>query len=275
MLLLVASMCAFQLGAALSRSLFPIVGARGTAVLRLGIAALILLLVYRAWRVRMPGASWMQVARYGAVLGLMNLCFYLALQRLPLGVVVALEFTGPLVVALCHSRRALHFLWAVLAALGLLLLLPWRGAGPGHAIDPLGVLFALGAALFWGLYIVWGRQAGLLAGARTVALGMCAGALVVLPFGAAPAMAAFHLPTVLAIAVAVAVLSSVIPYTLEMMALTRLPARVFGVSMSLEPAIAAMVGWTLLGESLTAMQCLAVLAIMVASGGAAFSVRET
>jgi inner membrane transporter RhtA len=274
MLLLVASMVAFQLGAGLSKSLFPHVGPRGTAVLRVVFAAAILVVALRAWRVRLRRDGWLQVARYGVALGLMNLCFYLALQRLPLGVVVALEFTGPLAVALWHSRSALHFLWAGLAAVGLMLLVPWRDAGAAHALDVVGVVFALGAALSWGLYIVWGRQAGLLAGSRTVALGMCAGALVVLPFGAVSALPAFASPALLGIALAVAILSSVLPYTLEMVALTRLPARVFGVSMSLEPAVAALAGWLVLHESLSPLQYLAIAAIIIARGGAALSARE-
>ena len=266
-------MCAFQVGAALAKSLLPVVGAQGTAVLRLSIAALILSLAFRTWRVRLPQRDWLQVARYGAVLGLMNLCFYFALQRLPLGITVALEFTGPLAVALWHSRRALDFLWVMLAVLGLALLVPWRGAAT--AVDPVGVLFALGAALFWALYIVWGRQAGKLIGTRSVALGMVVGALVVMPFGASAAAPALGSATLLGIAAAVAVLSSVLPYTLEMLVLTRLPARVFGVSMSLEPAVAALVGWLILGEQLATLQYLAIAAIMVASGGAALSARAT
>lgn len=275
LLLVVASMVTFQLGAGLSKSLFPYIGPQGTAVLRLVLAALILVVAFRAWRVQLRPGQWFQVVRYGAVLGLMNLCFYLALQRLPLGVAVALEFTGPLTVALWHSRSALHFLWAGIAVLGLALLFPWRDAGGFvQPLDLIGVAYALGAALFWGLYIVWGRQAGLVAGARTVALGMCAGALVVLPFGAVPALTAFTAPELLGIALAVAVLSSVLPYTLEMLALTRLPARVFGVSMSLGPAIAALAGWLVLHEALSQLQYLGIAAIVVASGGAALSVRD-
>jgi inner membrane transporter RhtA len=274
LLLLVVAMCAFQLGAALAKSLFPAAGARGTAALRLALAALILCLALRVWRVRLPHGGWLHVARYGAVLGLMNLCFYLSLTRLPLGIAVALEFTGPLAVALWHSRRALDFLWAGLALAGLALLLPARGVAGTAAVDPVGVMFALGAALCWALYIVWGRQAGIVAGHRAVALGMLVGALVVLPFGAAPASPVLAAPALLGIAIAVAVLSSVLPYTLEMLVLTRLPARVFGVSMSLEPAIAALTGWLVLGEQLALSQYLAVAAVMVASGGAALSVRD-
>jgi inner membrane transporter RhtA len=274
LLLVVASICAFQLGAALVKSLLPVVGARGAATLRLAIAALILLLAFRAWRTRLPPGGWRLVARYGAVLGLMNLCFYFSLERLPLGIAVALEFTGPLSVALWHSRRPTDFLWVGLAVLGLALIIPWQGRA-SSAIDPAGVAFALGAGFFWALYIVWGRQVGLIAGTRSsVALGMAIGALVVMPFGAVAAWPALLSPSLLMLAITVAVLSSVLPYTLEMLAMMRMPARVFGVSMSLEPAIAALAGWLLLGEQLAPRQYLAIAAIMVASGGAAFSARE-
>jgi inner membrane transporter RhtA len=160
-----------------------------------------------------------------------------------------------------------------LAVLGLALIIPWQG-GTSSAIDLSGVAFALGAGFFWALYIVWGRQVGLLAGTRSsVALGMAIGALVVMPFGAVAAWPALVSPSLLILAIAVAVLSSVLPYTLEMLAMTRMPARVFGVSMSLEPAIAALTGWLMLSEQLAPQQYLAIAAIMVASGGAAFSAR--
>lgn len=273
LLLVVASICAFQLGAALVKSLLPVVGARGAAALRLSIAALILSVVFRAWRTRLPPGGWRLVARYGAVLGLMNLCFYFSLERLPLGIAVALEFTGPLAVALWHSRRSMDFLWVGLAVLGLALIIPWSNSS--SAIDLLGVAYALGAGLFWALYIVWGRQVGLIAGSTSsVALGMVIGALVVLPFGAVAAWPALVSPQLLVLAVTVAVLSSVVPYTLEMLAMTRMPARVFGVSMSLEPAIAALAGWLMLSEQLSPRQYLAIAAIMVASGGAAFFPRD-
>lgn len=272
LLLVVLSMSAAVLGAAFAKSLLPAVGVNGAVALRLCIAALILCLAFRVWRARLPPGGWRLVARWGVALGLMNLSFYAALQRLPLGIAVAVEFTGPLAVALWHSRRALDFLWVALAVLGLSLLLPWRGI-TATAIDPLGVLYALGAAAGWALYIVWGRQAGLVAGTRTVALGMLVGMLLVAPFGAAAAWPALFSPALLGLAVVVALLSSVLPTTLEMLALTRLPAGVFGVSMSLEPAIAALIGLALLDERLAPLQYLAIAAIMVASGGAALAAR--
>ena len=273
LLLLVVAMCSIQLGSALAKTLFPIIGARGMSVLRLGFAALILCAVFRVWRLSMSPGSWLQVARYGAALGLMNLFFYLALQRLPLGIVVALEFTGPLTVALWHSRRAVDFFWAGVAIIGLALLVPWQHALSLARIDLVGIGCALGAGFFWALYIVWGRKAGLAAGPSSVAVGMAVGAFIVLPVGALQALPALSAPALLGTAVAVALLSGVLPYTLEMLALTRLPARVFGVSMSMEPAIAALSGWLVLGEKLSALQYLAIAAVMAASGGAAWSDR--
>jgi inner membrane transporter RhtA len=275
LLLLVVAMCSIQLGSALAKTLFPVIGARGTSVLRLGFAALILCAAFRVWRLAMPAGSWSKVARYGAALGLMNLFFYLALQRLPLGIVVALEFTGPLAVALWHSRRAVDFFWAGVAILGLALLVPWQRSLSVAGIDVVGIGYALGAGFFWALYIVWGREAGLVAGTASVAVGMAVGALIVLPVGVLPALPALSAPALLGTALAVALLSGVLPYTLEMLALTQLPSRVFGVSMSMEPAIAALSGWMVLGERLSALQYLAIAAVMVASGGAAWSDRES
>jgi inner membrane transporter RhtA len=272
LLWLVVAMASFQVGAALAKSLFPVVGARGAAALRLSIAAVILLVAYRAWRARLPAAAWWQVLRYGAVLGLMNLSFYLALEHLPLGITVAIEFTGPLCVALWHSRRALDLLWIALAVLGLALLLPLHGGAA--RVDPVGIVFALGAALFWGLYIVWGKPAGVAAGQWTVPIGMAIGALAVSPIGAGPALQLATAPALLWIALAVALLSNAIPYSIEMRVLMRLPARVFGVSMSLEPALAALAGWLLLGERLALLQYVAIAAIVVASAGAALATHS-
>lgn len=271
LLVLCCAMVSIQLGAALAKSMFPLVGPLGATALRLTLAAILLVFVVRAWRARLPALAVGQVVRYGAVLGLMNLFFYLALTRLPLGIVVALEFTGPLAVALWHSRRALDFLWILLAVLGLALLLPWR-AGDA-ALDGWGIAMALVAGVFWALYIIWGRTAGLAAGNFTVALGSVVAALVALPIGAAAALPALHSLSLLGMALALAVLSSALPYSLEMWALTRLPARVFGVSMSLEPALAALAGWLFLREQLQVLQYVAIAAIIAACAGAALSSR--
>ncbi|MDB5439139.1 MAG: rhtA, partial [Caulobacteraceae bacterium] len=197
--------------------------------------------------------------------------FYEALARIPLGVAVALEFTGPLALSAFASRRALDIFWVVLAAGGLLLLTPWTGV---DHLDPLGVAFALAAGGCWAVYIVAGRKAGAAHGARATALGCAVAALAVAPFGIAQAGMALLNPAVIGPALMVAVLSTAIPYTLEMIVLGRMPMRVFGVLMSLEPAIAAMAGLLLLHQALSGPQLAAIAAVTAASAGVAITARR-
>ena len=199
----------------------------------------------------------------------MNHCYYLALARAPMGVVVAIEFLGPLSVATFASRRAIDGLWIALAALGLLLLTPL--AHDAAPLDPLGIVYALLAGACWGLYIVFGTRVGAELGARSVAAGMIIAALLVLPFGAGAAGAALLNVAVIPLALVVALLSSALPYVLEMYAMTRIPTRTFGILMSLEPALAALVGLVMLGERLRAPQWLAVGCVMLASFGSAMT----
>ena len=266
-LALAASMGSIQIGAALAQRLFPIVGAPGTTALRVGLAALILLAIRRPSLKGLDQAGWRALLLYGASLGLMNLCFYLALRTIPLGVAVAVEFVGPLVVAAASHRSRLDILWLVLAAGGLALLAP-LGA---HALDPTGLLLALGAGVFWGLYILFGQAAGRIGEGAASALGMVVAAIVVLPFGVVSAGTRLADPQILPLALTVAVLSSALPYSLEMFALTRLPRSTFGTLMSLEPAIGALSGFLLLGQQLSLRQGGAIAAIIAASAGAAFS----
>ena len=208
--------------------------------------------------------AWPVVLGYGVILGLMNLSFYLALDRLPLGIAVTIEFLGPLAVALLGSRRWLDAFWAVLAAGGVVLLM--EGGGD---LDLVGVLFALAAGVFWGLYILLGAALGRhTTEGNGLALGMVIAALIAVPFGVADAGTALLEPWVLAAGLGVALLSSVIPYTLDLEALRRMPARVFGILMSLEPAMAALIGLILLSESLHWSQWIAVLCVVIASAGA-------
>jgi inner membrane transporter RhtA len=263
----------FQLGAALAKQLFPLVGAQGAAAMRLGLGALILWLLRRPWR-RLSGRhDWASLAGYGLTLGLMNLCFYMALRTLPLGIAVALDFLGPLAIALFGSRRALDLLWValVIAGLALLLVLPYRTHA--QALDPVGVMYALAAAVGWAVYIVLGRRAGVAFGDDAVALGTAIGALVAVPAGFAHAGTAMFSLSVLPFAIGVAVLSSALPYSLEMYALTRLPARTIGILFSLEPAVGALLGLLFLDEYLDAFQWLAIGAIIVASIGAVLGSR--
>ena len=267
LVLLIAAMFSVQFGAVLATTLFPVVGAAGAATLRLVFAAAMLLAFWRPWRIRPSRREARTIVVYGVAMGLMNLFFYSALRTVPLGIVVALEFTGPLAVAMAASRRALHFLWIALAAAGPLLLLP-APAG-GAPLDPRGIACALGAAACWALYIVFGRRAGAAHGGQTTALGMLVGALAILPLGIAQAGGRMLLPVLLPAAIGVALLSSALPYSLEMFALTRLPTRTFGVLMSLEPALGALAGLIFLGEQLTPLQWAAIASIMLASGGSA------
>jgi inner membrane transporter RhtA len=260
-------MSSIQIGAALAQHLFPAVGALGTTALRVGLAAMILMAIRRPSLKRLGRADWRALVLYGASLGLMNLCFYLALRTIPLGVAVAVEFTGPLVVAAALHRSRLDILWLVLAAGGLALLAPWGG----QALDPAGLLWALGAGLFWGLYILFGQAAGRIGEGAASALGMAVAALVVIPFGVVSAGARLADPALLPLALSVAVLSSALPYSLEMFALTRLPRSTFGTLMSLEPAIGALAGFVLLGQQLSLRQGGAIAAIILASTGAALS----
>ena len=261
---LVAGMVSLQSGAALAKSLFPAVGAAGVSSLRVGFSALILLAVWRPWRRSLGLREAGIIALYGAALGVMNLTFYLALRTIPLGPAVAIEFLGPLAVALSASRRVADFAWIGLAILGLGLLLPLRDAG---GLDPVGVAYALVAALAWALYIVFGQRAGRVDGGQAVSLGMLAAALVVAPFGLASSGAALFDPATLVLGFGIAVLSSALPYSLEMVALRRLTRQAFGVMMSLEPAIAALAALILLGERLSPLQWLAIGCVIAASAG--------
>ena len=254
------------------QALFPVVGAQGTTAVRVGLSALLMLMLWRPWRWRLSRADAQAVALYGAALGAMNLMFYLSLQTLPFGLAVAIEFAGPLAVAIWSSRRAVDFIWVALAIVGLALLLPVGLSG--SALDPLGVLYAVGAAVFWALYIVFGKRAGHLHAGQSVSLGLLVAALVVVPVGVAHAGAALLSPSVLLVGVAVAAISSALPISLEMMALKRLPKEAFGIMISMEPAVAALLALALLGERLDTVQWLAIGCIVAASMGSAATARR-
>lgn len=254
------------------QALFPVVGAQGTTAVRVGLSALLMLMLWRPWRWRLSRADAQAVVLYGAALGAMNLMFYLSLQTLPFGLAVAIEFAGPLAVAIWSSRRAVDFVWVALAIAGLALLLPLGLSG--STLDPLGVLYAVGAAAFWALYIVFGKRAGHLHAGQSVSLGLLVAALVVVPVGVAHAGAALLSPSVLLVGVAVAAISSALPISLEMMALKRLPKEAFGIMISMEPAVAALLALALLGERLDTVQWLAIGCIVAASMGSAATARR-
>lgn len=253
-------------------SLFPLLGAQGTTAVRVGLSALLLLLLWRPWRHLPTRADLRVIACYGAALGAMNLAFYMSLQTLPFGVAVAIEFSGPLAVAILSSRRAVDFVWVLLAVAGLALLLPL-----GHdvsALDPTGVAYALGAAACWATYIVFGKRVGHVPARQSVSLGLAVASLVVIPVGVVHAGIALWSWPVLAVGLGVAVLSSAIPITLEMVALQRLPRHAFGIMISMEPAVAAVLALGLLGEHLSLSQWLAIGLIISASMGSALTARQ-
>ena len=268
---LIAAMFCFQLGAVVAKGLFPILGAAGTTALRMGLASLILLAVWRPWRMRFRPRELRVIVYYGLALGCMNFFFYLSLSTIPLGIAVALEFAGPLALAMAASRRAIDFLWILMAALGLVALLP-LGFG-SRTLDSMGVAYGLAAGVFWALYIHYGRKAGAAHGGQTTALGMLVGAIVIVPIGAVQAGAQLLSPAILPAALGVAVLSSALPYSLEMLAMPRLPTRTVGVLMSLDPALGALSGLCFLGERLSWLQWAAIASIMAASAGSAATSR--
>ncbi|WP_205704245.1 DMT family transporter [Hymenobacter sp. UV11] len=259
-----------QGGAAIAKGLFPVLGAAGTVGLRIGISAVLLLVAVRPRLGQLQAAQWRAVVPYGLALGTMNFLFYCALARIPLGLAVTLEFVGPLAVALAGSRRWADVVWVLLAGAGIALLAPWGGSN----LDTLGMLFALLAGGAWAMYIVLGgRVAAVLPGPQGVAVGMLFASLAVLPFSVAAGGWAHLTPQLLAAGTALAVLSSALPFTLEMNALRQLPSRTFSILMSLEPAAAAVCGLVFLHERLTLAQWLAVALVMAASAGATLTAR--
>ncbi|HLV98925.1 MAG TPA: EamA family transporter [Ktedonobacterales bacterium] len=268
-ILVLLSMTSTQIGAALAKSLFQSIGPTGAVFLRVAFAALVLLAI---WRPSLRGYSWRDfrwALLFGGVLAAMNLSFYSSLDRLPLGVAVTVEFIGPLGVALAGSRRVIDLFWVALAGAGIVLLAP-TGLFGGASLDPLGVALALLAGVFWGAYILLSARVGrAFPGATGLALAMAVAALLLVPVGVLGAGSQLLDGRFLLLGAGVALLSSVLPYSPELEALRRLPAHVFGVLMSLEPGIAALVGIVLLHEQLELRAVAALVLVMAASVGAA------
>ena len=263
--LVVAAVTSLQFGAGFAVTLFDELGPAGAAFLRLAIAAVVLVVIWRPHLRGHPVADLRVAAAFGAVLGTMNFAIYEAMDRIPLGVAVTIEFAGPMAVAVLGSRRALDLLWAALAAAGILLL-----ADPGGgSLDSAGVAFALLAATMWAFYIVLAERTGrIFPGGSGLAVAMVVGAVVIAPIGIAQAGGELLHPELLAAAAGVALASSVIPYSLELEALRRVPANVFGVLMSLEPAVAALAGLVVLGQDLALREWAAIALVVMASAGA-------
>lgn len=272
LLAVLGSVIALGVGTSFAKQLFPLVGSLGTTALRVGFSALLLLVLWRPWRWPLSRVDAVSIVRYGVTLGLLNLLFYMSLRTIPFGVAVAIEFSGPLAVAMFASRKPVDFVWLALAILGLGLLLPL-----GHgmtSLDPEGVMYAMAAAVCWGAYIVFGKRLGHLHAGHSVALGLTVAALTVVPFGIWHAGSALLNPHILLFGLGVAAISSAIPISLEMMALKRLPQQAFGIMTSMEPAVAALLGLLLLDEHLAGLQWLAVACIMMAAVGSSMTARS-
>lgn len=260
-----------QCGAAIAKTLFPTIGAAGTASMRIGVSALILLLAYRPNLKAITNEQWKIVVPYGLSLGAMNLIFYLAIERIPIGLAVTLEFIGPLLVAIIGSRRLIDYCWILLAAAGIVLIAPWSN----ERIDPLGVLFALIAGGLWAAYIVLGGKISrIMNDGQAVSTGMLFAAILILPFGFYENGLANLTPKLFGMGIALALLSSAIPFTLEMKALGQLPPRTFSILMSLEPAAASVCAFIFLQENLSFYEILAVFCVVVASAGSTLTAKK-
>jgi inner membrane transporter RhtA len=238
-------------------------------MMRVSLAALILMIIWKPWKIAWTKKNMTVFLCYGISLGGMNLLFYLSLARIPLGIAVALEFTGPLTLALLSSRKSLDFCWALLAALGIWFILPLhQNVSGGTGLDPLGIILAILAGVCWAFYILFGKASGKLGhSGHATAMGMFFAALVTIPFGLAiNAKEVFHL-ALLPMALFIAILSSALPYSLEMMAMKNIPSKTFGILMSMEPAVAAMMGFFFLREKLSTLQLSAIVCIILASAG--------
>ncbi|MGK5026099.1 EamA family transporter [Janthinobacterium sp. RB2R34] len=261
-----------NLGAAVAKHLFPVIGVEGITAYRVGFSALFLLAVFRPWRFSLTRKDVLNLLVYGSVLGLMNLLIYRAFALIPIGIAVAIEVTGPLAVAMLSSRRLRDLLAVSCAAFGLYLLLPLAGS-PG-SLNPVGVAYALGAATCWALYIIFGKRASSLQGGQAVAWGMTVAAMLTVPIGVAYAGTALLSSSLALMGLAIAMLSSALPYTLEIFALRRLPQGVFGMFSSAAPAVSALAAMAVLGEHLSLIQWLAIACIVLASAMAALGAQS-
>jgi inner membrane transporter RhtA len=262
---IVASQMSNAFGAAYSKSLFPVMGPEGVVALRLGFSALLLGLLTRAWRIRVSPAQIGNLAGYGLALGMMNSVAYQAYARIPVGIGMAIEVTGPLALVIFQSRRRSDLAWVGCTVVGLALLLFRDAAMP--SVDPVGIAFAFCSALCWAGYIVFGKRVSAFGGGSVVAIGMLIASFIALPVGVASAGAKLLDPTWLALGFTVAILSSAFPFFLQMWALRQLPARVFGVVASAVPAVGAIMSFLVLGETLAARQWLGIALVVFACAG--------
>ncbi|MCX2582447.1 EamA family transporter [Pedobacter sp. MR22-3] len=267
----ITSIISVQCGAAIAKGLFPEIGAAATASLRIGLSAVILFITFRPNLFKLNAKQWQYVFLYGSTLGLMNMIFYLAIERIPVGLGVTLEFVGPLILAISTSKKAIDFIWVSLSIIGIALIAPWHSNG----LNIGGILLALLAGAFWAAYIVLGGKISkIMKGGEAVSAGMLIATIVILPFGIFSGGFSVLTPRLLGLGAALALLSSAVPFTLEMSALKKLPAKTFSILMSLEPAVASLAAFVFLQEYLSFTECVAVACVVIASAGSSFTARR-
>lgn len=266
------SMLSVQSGSSIAKGLFPVLGASGTCSLRIGLSAIILALINRPNLRGLTLKQWFYCALYGVFLGGMNIFFYLGISRIPLGLGVTIEFVGPLSLALICSRKLKDVAWALLACLGILLIVPWGG---GEGIDLIGLLCALLAGTCWALYIVMGGVVSKLATSKqAVTIGLFFATLFILPFGLFSGDLKALNGGYFLLALGVAIFSSAIPFTLDFIGLQKLPAKTFSILMSLHPAFAALFGFLFLNEYLSLNQSLSIICVIIASIGTTLTTHK-
>ena len=269
--LLLIAMISMQSSGSLAKVLFEQFPILTVSAMRLLLGSLILALIFKIWQLNFKQVKWKAVISYGLALAGMNALFYLSIDRLPLGIAVSFEFIGPLSVALYHARQKFDFVWVGLAILGLALLFPFEQS---HSLDPIGIALALGAGACWALYIIAGQKPTGISGNHTVCLGMFVGMLCLMPIALFMGMpSAVFEPSNFIYFIALAILASALPFSLEMIALRNLSALSFGTLMSVEPAIAALSGFIFLGEQLLWTQWLALATIISASIGCTYTTQ--
>lgn len=264
-LLIVVSMISVQTSSSMAKYLFPVLGPEGMTAWRLGFSSIMLIVIFKPWRKPITRQALKYILLYGLSLGFMNLFFYCAIARIPVGIGVAIELTGPIIVAMCSSRRMSDFIWVGIAIIGLAMLLPIYKTS--DHLDPIGIFFALMAGSCWAFYILFGRKAGAIHGTSSVAIGSVIVSCLLFPFGVWQAGSSMFSLDLLPFLFTVALLASAIPYGLEMIALPRLPAQTFSTLMSLSPVFAALSGFLVLHETLTVYQWLAIICIISSSIG--------
>jgi len=270
--IILISMASVQGSSSLAKYLFPILGPSGMTAWRLLFSSIMLVLIFKPWRKPISKQAWKYIVLYGFALGFMNLSYYSSIERIPIGIAVAIELTGPITVAMFAARKITDFVWLAIAIIGLVMLLPIHRAGAD--LDLVGVLLAICAGACWAMYIVFGRKAGQLQGASSVALGSVIISFVIFPIGVWQSGPMMFSIDVLPLAFIVALLASAIPYALDMVALPRVPALTFSTLMSLSPVLGALSGLIFLNETLSGYQLVSIVLIIISSIGTVLSITH-